>query len=72
MASPNHSTPIGFDCAEPVNFHECDQAPSASPLRVATTASRAVSPDQPPTCLRPSSTSGKKPNTMRKNCRTSL
>ena len=42
------------------------------PALVATDESFSVRPDQPPMSLRPSSTSGRKPRTIRKNCRTSL
>ena len=47
-------------------------APAAKPLSVATPASRAESPAHPPTSRSPRNTSGAKPNTMRKNCSTSL
>ena len=39
---------------------------------VATVSSFPTSPVQPPTSLRPSSTNGRNPSTMRKNCSTSL
>ena len=45
---------------------------TAKTARAATPASRPVSPVQPPTSRSPRNTSGAKPNTIRKNCSTSL
>src|SRR5438128_12649574 len=72
IANPNHSMPIGFDDGEPMNFHDSLHAPDAKPFVVATVASRACSPDQPPASFNPRNTSGAKPKTIRKNCNTSL
>src|ERR1043166_5040972 len=72
IASPNHSTPIGFDEGEPMNFQDSLHAPDAKPFAVATVASRTCSPDQPPTSINPRNTSGANPKTIRKNCSTSL
>ena len=52
--------------------HDSVQAPAANPASVATVASRASTPDHPPAPITPRNTSGRKPNTIRKNCTTSL
>ncbi|MNN97378.1 hypothetical protein D3C81_2165300 [compost metagenome] len=59
---PNHSMPIGLAEAEcrPLQAWE---KPSGM---------RATSPFQPPMSINPSTTNGKKPKTIKKNCKTSL
>ena len=64
--------PIGFWDGDPMCCHDSVQAPAANPASVATVASRASTPDHPPAPITPRNTSGRKPNTIRKNCTTSL
>src|SRR5439155_22874634 len=47
ITRPNHSTPTGLVDACPTNAQLRRQAPGATPLAVACSASRATSPDQP-------------------------
>ena len=69
---PNHSTPIGLAEAEPRCVQDSVSTPGSKPRAVATDASLSCRPGHQPTAFRPSSESGKKPKTIRKNCRTSL
>ena len=69
---PNHSTPIGLADALPRCCQEWVSTPGSKPRAVATVASFACRPGHQPTAFRPSSDSGRNPNTIRKNCRTSL
>ena len=78
MTIPNHSTPIGLAPADVMCAQDCVQAPSANALPaglaglVATAFSFTTRASQPPTLSRPSHTSGRNPNTIMKNCSTSL
>src|SRR5205085_6016068 len=72
ITRPNHSTPTGFCDALPIVRQACVYASGGNPRAAESVESWADSPCQPPTAVRPSQTSGKKPNTIRKNCSTSL
>ena len=62
ITSPNHSMPKPLLWAFPIPFHECVRLGDSFWVR----------PCQPPTFLSPSSTRGRSPAMIRKNCNTSL
>ena len=70
---PNHSTPIGLARALPRCCHDSVSDAGREAARGGRrSASFACRPGHQPTAFRPSSDSGRNPNTIRKNWSTSL